>query len=36
MIGLGDQANGLYRLVVNGSHHDVSTIDLQLSNKTAI
>jgi hypothetical protein len=33
-IGLGDQANGLYRLVVNGIHPTIPILDSQLSNKT--
>jgi hypothetical protein len=33
-IGLGDQANGLYRLVVNGTHPIFPTLDFQLFNKT--
>jgi hypothetical protein len=33
-IGLGDQAHGLYRLVVNGTHPTIPTLDSQLLNKT--
>jgi hypothetical protein len=33
MIGLGDQADGLFRLVVNGTHPVIPTLQSQVTNK---